>query len=433
MPWAANTANSSHKLPFMQITLDVSRLVLRFLEKMDPTGVDRVTLAYVQHFSKALPTTTRALIRWRGLSGMFSEARSKELFALLLRGHRDAGAEMTACLLRGMVSTWFNGDGSKSLLLQTAHQDVENEAFWRNLRWHGLRPVFFVHDLIPLTHPQFCREADAQLHRQRLLRMRQGVGLITNSQVSKHELDDFYRDTGHAAPPIMVAALGCNVVTPELIAIKQNNTRAIGHFPYKNEEKNGFLEPAYFVCLGTIEPRKNHRLLIDAWRQLLAQHEAQSVPVLRVIGQSGWGCEALERELLDASWHQGRVQWLRDCSDAQLQKQLQGARALLFPTHTEGFGLPLAEALAAGLPVLASDLAVFREFAADVPEYLPPDDAQLWAQAVLDYAQDANRRQAQLARLATWQPPSWEAHFATVMPWLEVLWQQHVGARHDRD
>jgi glycosyltransferase involved in cell wall biosynthesis len=414
----------------MQITLDVSRLVLRFLEKMDPTGVDRVTLAYVQHFSKALPLTTRALIRWRGLSGIFSVARSQELFALLLRGHRDAGAEMTACLLRGMVSTWFNGNGSRSLLLQTAHQDVESAAFWRNLRWHGLRPVFFVHDLIPLTHPQFCREGDEALHRERLLLMRQGVGLMTNSQASKSALDSFYIDVGYSTPPIIVGALGCDTSTPKLIANEPDSMPAIGQFPSINQKKNSLREPAYFVCLGTIEPRKNHRLLLDVWRKLLAENEAQSVPVLRVIGQSGWGCEALERELLDASWHQGRVAWLRDCSDVQLQHQLKGARALLFPTHTEGFGLPLAEALAAGLPVIANDLAVFREFAGDAPEYLPPDDAQLWAQAVQEYAHDTNRRHAQLARLATWQPPSWEAHFATVMPWLEALWQQHIGAGH---
>jgi hypothetical protein len=366
----------------MQITLDVSRLVLRFLEKMDPTGVDRVTLAYVRHFSKTLPLTMRALIRWRGLSGMFSAARSQELFALLLRGHRDAEAEMTACLLRGIVSTWFNGDGSRSLLLQTAHQDAESKAFWRNLRWHSQRTVFFVYELIPLTHPQYCREGDALLHRERLLRMRNGVALMANSQASKSGLDDFFLNAGFRPPPITVGALGCDTRTPKLIANEPNSMPAIGQFSSVNEAKNGLQEPAYFVCLGTIELRKNHRLLLNALRQLLAKTQAQ------------------------------------------------GARALLFPTYTEGFGLPLTEALASGLSAIANDPAVLSEFVGDVPEYLPPDGAQLWAQAVQDYANDTNRRHVHLGRLATWQPASWEAHFAAVMTWLEALWQQHIGAGH---
>nr|WP_249661135.1 glycosyltransferase [Variovorax sp. PCZ-1] len=407
-------------------------MVLRFLEKIDPTGVDRVTLAYVRHLSECAPDKTRALIRWRGLSGMLSVSSSRELFALLLRGYRDAGALMTACLLRGIVSTWFNGDGSKSLLIQTAHQDVENPVFWRNLRWHKLRPVFFVHDLIPITHPIFCREGEDVLHRERLLRMHQGLGLITNSQASKSGLEDFYRHAGRKQPLIVVGALGCDLIAPELVASSANSSPASDLFSSENAMRNDSMKSVYFVCLGTIEPRKNHRLLLDLWKQLLLNFPAESVPVLRVIGRSGWGCEALEQELLDAEWHKGRVQWLQDCDDTQLQQHMQGARALLFPTHTEGFGLPLAEAMATGLPVLASDLAVFREFAEDVPEYLPLNDMQAWMQAVIDYAHDSQRRLSQLERIRTWRPPSWEAHFAAVMPWLEEQWQQHIGMPNAR-
>jgi glycosyltransferase involved in cell wall biosynthesis len=187
-------------------------------------------------------------------------------------------------------------------------------------------------------------------------------------------------------------------------------------------------ESPYFVCLGTVEPRKNHALLLQVWRQLLSKLPAGSVPQLRVIGRSGWGCESIEAQLQDASWHQGCVQWLRDCSDAQLRQQLAGAQALLFPSHTEGFGLPLAEALQAGVPALASDLPVFREFAVDVPEYLPPTDEQAWLEAVEMYAQPAHpRRQAQLDRLQHWQAPGWAQHFEKVTPWLQRLWQQHCA------
>lgn len=77
--------------------------------------------------------------------------------------------------------------------------------------------------------------------------------------------------------------------------------------------------------------------------------------------------------------------------------------------------MPLVEALAHGVPVIASDLPVFREIAADVPDYLDPLDGPGWRAALLDYAQaHSPRRAAQLARMAHFQPPTWAQHFVRV-------------------
>ncbi|HEV2302469.1 MAG TPA: glycosyltransferase, partial [Stellaceae bacterium] len=89
------------------------------------------------------------------------------------------------------------------------------------------------------------------------------------------------------------------------------------------------------------------------------------------------------------------------------------------PSFAEGFGLPVAEALALGLPVLCSDLAELRETGGEAPDYLDPRDAAGWQAAILDYGKpDSPRRAAQLGRLAHWRAPSWEAHFAAVRPLL---------------
>ena len=82
--------------------------------------------------------------------------------------------------------------------------------------------------------------------------------------------------------------------------------------------------------------------------------------------------------------------------------------------------MPAAEALALGVPVLCSDLPELREIGRDVPEYLDPLDRRAWRDAVLDYAQTGSiRRQAQLARLTRWRPPSWERHFSQVEPLID--------------
>ena len=101
--------------------------------------------------------------------------------------------------------------------------------------------------------------------------------------------------------------------------------------------------------------------------------------------------------------------------DRELATLLRGARALLFPSFAEGFGLPLAEALALGVPAIASDLPALREVGGEVPDYLDPLDGAAWRAAVLDYARaDSAARRAQLARLPAWRAPDWGRHFGVV-------------------
>ena len=99
-----------------------------------------------------------------------------------------------------------------------------------------------------------------------------------------------------------------------------------------------------------------------------------------------------------------------------------GARALLMPSHAEGFGLPVAEALACGVPVIASSLPVYREFAGNVPNYLEVDDESAWAALIAAYCEPEHGvRQAQLARILSWEPPTWAAHFASVESLLQAI------------
>ena len=110
------------------------------------------------------------------------------------------------------------------------------------------------------------------------------------------------------------------------------------------------------------------------------------------------------------------------CDDDELSTWLHHARALLFPSFVEGYGMPLAEALAHGVPVIASDLPVFREIAGEIPDYLDPLDGPAWCRHVLDYAREGSpARAAQIARMKGYAAPSWEEHFARVVPFVEAI------------
>jgi glycosyltransferase involved in cell wall biosynthesis len=170
---------------------------------------------------------------------------------------------------------------------------------------------------------------------------------------------------------------------------------------------------AYFIVLGTIEPRKNHLLLLNLWTRLATT--MATPPRLLVIGARGWENEQAVDMLERSRRLRGLVEEHNRLSDTAIGSLLSQAQALLVPSFAEGFGLPLAEALASGVPVICSDIPVFREVGQDVPDYVDPLDLMAWRDAIVDYSRpDSPRRAAQMQRLADWQAPLWPDHFATV-------------------
>jgi glycosyltransferase involved in cell wall biosynthesis len=132
---------------------------------------------------------------------------------------------------------------------------------------------------------------------------------------------------------------------------------------------------------------------------------------LLLTGRRGWGSGPVISRL--AGMHPF-VEERASLSDVAIVSLMRGARAVLLPSVAEGFGLPVIESLANGVPVLCSDLPALRESGGGVPDYLDPSDAAAWRAAIRDYAVGSPRREAQLARLAEWRAPRWNEHFAIV-------------------
>jgi glycosyltransferase involved in cell wall biosynthesis len=165
--------------------------------------------------------------------------------------------------------------------------------------------------------------------------------------------------------------------------------------------------------LSTIEPRKNHWMILQVWRRLIERHGA-AAPRLVVVGQRGWECENVLDLLERCESLRGFVLEKPVCSDSELVTYLRHAQALLFPSFVEGYGLPLVEALSLGVPAIASDLPVFREIATDIPEYLDPLDAIGWLRCIESFCQpDSPLRQSQLLKMSRFTPPAWAKHFET--------------------
>jgi glycosyltransferase involved in cell wall biosynthesis len=177
----------------------------------------------------------------------------------------------------------------------------------------------------------------------------------------------------------------------------------------------------YFVCLGTIEPRKNHLLLLNIWRRLAAEM-GDGCPQLVIVGRRGWENEQVLDMLDRCPAIAPFVEERSGLPDREVAALLAGARALLLPSFAEGYGLPVPEALAAGVPVIASDLPALREAGGEAPDYLDPLDGLGWMAAIRDHADPASpMRAAQRLRIAAWRAPDWGWHIETVLDVIEAL------------
>jgi glycosyltransferase involved in cell wall biosynthesis len=179
-----------------------------------------------------------------------------------------------------------------------------------------------VHDLIPLTHPEYCRPAEREKHVRRMNNaLDLAAGIVTNSEATRQEL-------------MLYAAQNNRVLPPTEVALLARRMRSI------DAGERRVSEP-YFVMLSTIEPRKNHWLILQIWCRLI-ERLGPAAPRLVVIGQRGWECENVVDLLERCEALCGFVTEISDCSDESPVNYLCHAQALLFPSFAEGYGMPVA-------------------------------------------------------------------------------------------
>lgn len=378
------------------ITLDVTRLVRRLLKQKTLTGIDRVSIAYVRQYGD----NAQALIRICGRHWVLSSTQSKQLFIWCL----TPGSQLLLkwILIKGIVSHWFSKNQPYTFLLDTGSMRLKQVDSIRVTGFECIKPIFFVHDLIPINYPEYCSPGELQRHRQKInLILHAACGIITNSDATRYDLASFAYQTKQVLPPMKTALLA-----PGMVPLS----------PGKRP-----IDKSYFVVLGTIEPRKNHLLLLQLWRDLI-QTFGDDTPLLVIIGKRGWECENIVDMLDRCQVLQGFVKEIASCDDQQLVTYLHHSQALLFPSFAEGYGLPLAEALALNVPVLANDLAVFREVAGDIPDYIAALDGLRWKELIVEYAKpNSVLRMAQIKRMQPFKSSTWDEHFIAVDAFLEKL------------
>ncbi len=400
------------------IVFDLSRLLSRAYFTT-PTGIDRVEYAYAVELLKRVPDRLRfaAIHPAGGYYGRLEIGAVRQFLAFTQARWQTRGelqAEVRAQAIRHLFALRPRAVPEplgQRIYVQASPHHLENGKLVRSiLRTERARMVVLVHDVIPLTHPEFARPNGAMEHARRIRTIdRFADGIIGNSQATLEALAPHL--SGRRNRLMRVAHLGCEWSDAPPPAKTEPGARP------------------YFLFISTIEPRKNHLLLLNVWRRMVEQM-GERAPQLMLIGRRGWENENVIDILERSVALRGHVIEEPSVDDRRLAQLSAGARAVLLPSFAEGYGMPVAEALAAGVPVIASDLPALREVGRDVPEYLDPIDGLGWLKMILEYAQEGSpRRAAQLERMLGWSPVGWGQHIETVLEVVDELSEQRRGAQ----
>ncbi|MFT8737123.1 MAG: glycosyltransferase family 1 protein [Zymomonas mobilis] len=300
------------------------------------------------------------------------------------------------------------------IFLQSSPHHLTNKKLMASiLKKENAKFICLLHDLIPITYPEYARPNGANLHINRMNTVADlADGIIANSHDTKKSFQSFLEKSGRKTP-IITAHLG--------IDINHKSEKAHHSIPSLFDVLGIEDNKPVFIYISTIEPRKNHLLLLNIWRNLVNFY-GEDAPYLVLIGRRGWENENILDMLERCPAIKKRVYEFSDLGDTQMQLWLKQARALLMPSFVEGYGLPVAEAISLGVPVICSDIAAHREVGGAVAQYIDPIDGLGWQNAIIEYSQENSERiRAQKKAMEKWQLPTWKAHITAVTKLADML------------
>jgi glycosyltransferase involved in cell wall biosynthesis len=272
-----------------------------------------------------------------------------------------------------------------------------------NVRCRGVKVVRMIYDLIPTIKPQWLEPA----HTKSITAWVRSVlcesdCVLTISEFSRQEIERYCAECRFDVPPITVVRLG-DVLGD---ASGSSTPAPLPRFAPTRP---------FFVCVSTLDVRKNHRLLYDAWTQLAA-HRGEQCPDLVCIGTPHLYVTDLLREIRQDRTVNRHIHVLHGIEDCELEWYYKNCQSTIYPSKYEGWGLPVAESLGHGRLCLASNATSIPEISSDLPEFFDPYDVHglvALVERVLDDPDWVREREATIRE--TFRPTSWRETAAQVL------------------
>ena len=307
----------------------------------------------------------------------------------------ELNATMSYKLLNGAFDGSFNrlsarvqeiGRGQRTADVEQALLGMGVEIYCVNhfipAAMRRLKTVSLLYDMIPVLHQKFFM-ADARLNFEHNIKAfnnsRHVFSISEASRADLLRLEDL--------PPDRVTAVGIDAATDYAPPVPAERDRVLA--------ARRLAARPYILCVGTVEPRKNHQALLAAFD--LAFRERGFPFDLVVVGKLGWGFEGFLAQVQERGL-QPFIRMLDDVSNAELASIYAGARFCAYVSLYEGFGLPVLEAMACGCPVLTSNTSSMPEIAGDAALLVNPHDVDAIASGLRELADNEALRSVLVER-----------------------------------
>ncbi len=298
----------------------------------------------------------------------------------------------------------FFASGS-TLLLPGELQRQDFAVLMRLKRQLALRLAFVFYDLLgvlPVDDPRLRDPAAYDLPSSDFI-VREADVVLAISDTSRQILLDHMAVRGVTAPRVEVIRLGHLV-----------RSGAINAAP-----PHGLRSGEFVLTVGDIVPRKNHALLISVWQRLLRQRPAALKPLV-IVGRGGADSSWLTNQIGADAALRRNVHILSNADDRQLDWLYTNCLFTVFPSVLEGYGLPVAESLAAGKVCVASSSSAIPEASQGFGIHLDPNDLESWITEIDRLLVNPAELERETRRIAGFRPLTWSDTVADIMRFLGV-------------
>ena len=269
---------------------------------------------------------------------------------------------------------------------------------WKSLeeaKNNDVKIITIIYDLIPINYPHLVRTCYTKIFIQWLNKLYElSDSFICISETVKNELTEYYKNNNYEITSKYFSSfkLGCD--------FKQSNYDLIN---IRQVLINMFNNKSTYLIVSTIEPRKNHNLLLDTFTALWDKgFDIQ----LCIVGKDSGKCPYLISRITNNKQLHTKLFWFDDINDDELIYCYNNSKALIFSSIVEGFGLPIVESLNFGLPVLASDIPVHKEVGKDMIDYFNIDNSNELVKMIEDIEsgkRELKRVDAEKVHITNWK------------------------------
>ncbi|WP_454782246.1 glycosyltransferase [Legionella sp. WA2022007384] len=406
MQLARDVAQSIPKsIPTRQFLIDVSLLIVKDVK----SGIQRVTRSIVKSLLESPPSGYRVEPVYASESHTYRYARNFTL-------------NLLSCSADGFDDTPIDTNAGDIFLGLDLSPNIvpKHKDYLLNLHRKGVSINFVIYDLLPILMPEMFNPKTEKMHHNWMNTVAMFDGALCISKAVADTVCDYLKSFKFEnSRPFKIGYfhLGADI---------ENSLPTHGINSNEEQILQQLKHDPTFIMVGTVEPRKGHTQVLNAFELLWSQgHRVNLV----IIGKQGWNVEKLVQKLRKHPELFKNLFWLEQVSDEYLEKIYASSSCMLAASEGEGFGLPLIEAAKYKLPIIARDLEVFREVAGNYATYFNSNDPSALAEAILSWLDDFKEKTHILSEDMPWL--TWEQ---STQQLLEVLfnerWYTQLSSDH---